>query len=164
MSRLLETGDYRLLETGDFRLMEGIVNFDLLAYTPPLGSAINFELSEEVTPPPFFMGFGMSKKLGRPEWDDPLNVYGIYQMRMMDPNREPGRKSYKKSKRPLKMKFYTPTNPQTVAQQANRQKFADAMSAWGSLTDEQKNAYNKRARKLNLFGWNIFIREYYQAN
>ena len=62
------------------------------------------------------------------------------------------------------MKFYTPTNPQTIPQQANRTKFANAMTAWGALTDEEKGVYNTRAKKRNMFGWGLFIREYYQAN
>jgi len=77
----------------------------------------------------------------------------VYQMRMT-----------RRGKVPIKMKFYTPTNPQTVPQEANRQKFADAMSAWGALTMEQKSVYNQRAKKRQMFGWGLFIREYYQAN
>lgn len=102
---------------------------------------------------PFFMGFGVSKKVGKPNTPDPLGVKGIWQMRMT-----------KRGKVPIRMKFYTPTNPQTELQQANRQKFADAMSAWHSLTDSEKNAYNKRAKHIGLFGRNLFIREYYQQN
>jgi hypothetical protein len=101
----------------------------------------------------FPIGWTVRKKLGKPEWSDPLNVYGIYQQRML-----------KNGKGYIKMKFYTPTNPQTTAQQANRQKFADAMSAWQSLTTEQKGAYNKRARTRGWFGRNLFIREYFQQN
>ncbi len=92
-------------------------------------------------------------KVGRPEWEDPLGVYGIYQMRMT-----------KQGKKPIKMKFYTPTNPQTPTQEANRQKFADAVSEWQSLTETEKKAYNDRAKDLQLFGWNLFIREYYQSH
>lgn len=102
---------------------------------------------------PLIVGWGITGKLGRPEWDDPLNVYGIWQMRMT-----------KKGKIPIKMKFYEPSNPQTTVQQANRQKFADAVAEWMSLTPEEKKDYNKRARKIRLFGWNLFIREYYQSH
>ena len=99
------------------------------------------------------LGFDIRGKLGKDWEDDPLGVRGIYQMRMT-----------KQGKVPIKMKFYAPTNPQTPAQQANRQKFADAMSAWQSLTEEEKSAYNRRAKKRQMFGWGLFIREYYQAN
>lgn len=128
------------------------VDFPLSSFTPPSGDAVNFELGSVVSVP-FLLGFGASKKLGRPEWADPLGVFGIWQMRMT-----------KRGKVPIKMKFYTPTNPQTEAQEANRTKFAAAMSAWGALTDEQKAVYTARAKKIQFFGWNLFIREYYQQN
>jgi hypothetical protein len=128
------------------------VNFELVLYTPPSGDAVNFELAVEV-PPPFLIGFGVSGKLGEVGEPDPLNVKGIYQMRMT-----------KRGKVPIKMKFYVPFNPQTAPQQANRQKFADAMTAWGALTSEQKSVYNMRAKKRQMFGWGLFIREYYQEN
>lgn len=129
-----------------------MADFELLPYTPPEGGAANFELSEEVLPP-FFLGFGVRKKLGRPDWADPLGVYGIYQMRMT-----------RRGKVPIKMRFYAPTNPQTVPQEANRSKFAAAMSAWGGLTTEQRAAYHRRAKKRGMFPWGLFIREYYQSN
>lgn len=103
--------------------------------------------------PPFPIGFEARGKVGRPEWDDPLNAYGIWQMRMT-----------KRGKVPIKMKFYEPTNPRTEAQQANRQKFADAMEAWGNLTESEQDEYTEAAKKKNLFGWNLFIREYFQSN
>lgn len=124
--RLLENGNRRLLENGNFLILEK---------------------------QPFFLGFGMSGKLGKKGGPDPLNVNGIYQMRMT-----------KKGKIPIKMKFYVPTNPRSVLQQANRQKFADAMTAWKNLTFEQRKVYNDRAKKRQMFGWGLFIREYYQAN
>lgn len=83
---------------------------------------------------------------------DSLNA-GVYQIRRR-----------KGSQIVVRMKYYRPTNPQTVPQQANRTKFADAMSAWQALTDEQKSAYTNRAKKLQLYGRNLFIREYYQSN
>lgn len=128
------------------------VNFALTIYNVPQGDAVNFELAEMegVTP---LIGLCISGKIGRPDMPDPYGVYGIYQMRMT-----------KTGKRPIRMKFYTQTNPQTEPQQANRAKFASAMSAWGSLTTEQKTAYNVRAKRRNMFGWGLFIREYYQSN
>jgi hypothetical protein len=136
--------------------------FSLLAYTPPAGDDANFSLLEypkfdfNFTSDPagnFFLGLGVSGKLGTPTSADPLGVNGIWQMRMT-----------KRGKVPIKMKFYTPTNPQTVPQEANRAKFASAMSAWGSLSSGDKAVYNARAKKRNMFGWGLFIREYYQAN
>jgi hypothetical protein len=103
--------------------------------------------------PPFLLGFTVRKKLGKEGDPDPLNVNGIWQMRMT-----------RRGKVPIKMKFYVPTNPQTGPQQANRQKFADAMTAWMVLTSEQKEVYTKRAKKRGMFGWGLFVREYYQSN
>lgn len=88
-------------------------------------------------------------KLGKEGDPDPLNVHGIYQMRKMGG-----------MKQPLKMVFYAPTNPQTVPQQANRQKFADAMAEWGTLTEEEKAPYIFRAKKLYMIGYNLYVREY----
>lgn len=78
---------------------------------------------------------------------------GVYQMRAGTRGRVP-----------VRMRFYVPTNPATTTQQANRSKFADAMSAWGALTTDQKAAYTKRAKRRNMFGWGLFIREYYQLH
>lgn len=128
------------------------VDFELQSYTPPTGGSVDFELAPEPAVV-FPIGFCMSGKLGEVGEPDPLGVKGIYQMRMT-----------KTGKRPIKMKFYTPTNPQTEAQEANRTKFANAMTAWGALTSEQKEAYTIRAKKRQMFGWGLFIREYYSAN
>lgn len=127
-------------------------NFTLYPYTVPNGNEANFTLGEELLPP-ILIGFCVSGKLGKNALVDPHGSHGIWQMRMT-----------KRGKVPVKMKWYTPTNPRTEAQQANRTKFANAMSAWGSLTTEQKTLYNVRAKKRRMFGWGLFIREYYQAN
>ena len=157
--RLLESGDIRLLETGDELLLE-IQPPDLDGYllletgdNRLLENGLFRALEGLSQPSPFFMGFGMSGKIGEEGQEDLLNVKGIYQMRMT-----------KRGKVPIKMKFYTPTNPQTVAQQANRAKFAAGMAAWSALTPEQKLAYNKSSRKRQMFGWGYFLREYFKNN
>lgn len=128
------------------------VNFTLVIYTPPTGGVVDFELAEQ-DHVPFLIGFCVAGRIGKVGQADPLGVNGIYQMRMT-----------LRGKRPIKMKYYTPTNPQTEAQQANRAKFTTAMSLWGALTSEQKASYNTRAKRRNMFGWGLFIREYYQSN
>lgn len=60
----------------------------------------------------------------------------------------------------VKMKYYTPTNPQSIAQQANRQKYADSVTAWQALTDNQKEIYNENARYKQYSGYNLFQKEY----
>ena len=79
--------------------------------------------------------------------------HGIYQNR----SRQSGRSV-------VLMRNSRPTNPRSVAQQANRQKFADGMAAWSALTDEQRLAYNKSARRRQMFGWGWFLREYFRNN
>lgn len=126
------------------------VDFTLDSYLEPSGDSVNFELAL-ITAFPFFIGLGVSGRIGKVGDADPLGVNGIYQMRMT-----------KRGKRPIKMKFYTPTNPQSVLQEANRAKFAAAMADWQSLSSGDKAVYNERAKKRNMFGWGLFIREYYQ--
>ena len=64
----------------------------------------------------------------------------------------------------IKSKFYMPTNPRTIPQQANRAVFANAVSGWQGLTDEQKLEYNNRAVGKHMLGYNLYIREYMLAN
>ena len=56
--------------------------------------------------------------------------------------------------------YYITRNPRTPAQQAQRQKFADAVHAWQDLTEEEKMSYNERAKGKRLSGYNLFLREY----
>lgn len=143
---------YTPTETGVVNFSFRTTGFILQEYTPTTLGIVNFAFSGGVISP-FFIGLGISGKLGTPTSADPLGVNGIYQMRMT-----------KRGKVPVKMKFYTPTNPQTELQQANRAKFAAAMAAWQGLSSGDKAVYNKRAKKRQMFGWGLFIREYYQAN
>jgi len=127
-------------------------NFSLASYTPSAGDAANFELSVPVLLP-FFLGFMPHGKLGEVGEPDPLGVKGIYHRRMT-----------RRGKVSIKMKFYVPTNPQTEPQEANRSKFAAAMSTWMALTEGQKDAYVKRAKRRGMRASGLYIREYYQSN
>lgn len=60
----------------------------------------------------------------------------------------------------VKEKLYWPTNPQTEAQQANRQKYTDGVVAWQALTPEQEAVYNKKAIGKRMSGYNLFLQEY----
>lgn len=64
----------------------------------------------------------------------------------------------KKGKAVSKMRFYWPSNPRTVAQQARRTLFANGKAHWDSLTLEQKERYNTRARSLQMTGYNYHQR------
>jgi hypothetical protein len=48
----------------------------------------------------------------------------------------------------------------TPAQQANRMKFADAMTAWALLPDPQKEEYKRRVRDRKMYPKNLFVKEY----
>ena len=108
--------------------------------------------------------FSARKKIGHPAgygffrfghawFGDPGILSGVYHTR-----RAKGRTFT------TRMRYYRPTNPQSVPQEANRTKFANAMTAWGALTLEQKAVYTERAKKRGMFPWGLFIREYYSSN
>ena len=57
-------------------------------------------------------------------------------------------------------KYVKPLNPRSEAQQSHRCLFADAMASWKLLSNEEKQVYKKKVRKLAMHGHNLFIREY----
>lgn len=63
-----------------------------------------------------------------------------------------------------KMKFYRPTNPQTVDQQNWRDIFKDAMSAWSVLNDETKEIYRLKGARRKMSGMNIYVSEYLKSH
>lgn len=93
--------------------------------------------------------YGVKEALVNNKKDTPIERFGIYQARI-NPKR----------KMTARLNYYTPYNPRTVPQQDNRNLFAEAMSEWALLTQEQKSVYNVRAKKLRLFGHNLFVKEY----
>jgi hypothetical protein len=70
---------------------------------------------------------------------------------------------YKNGVKSTRVRHYIPENPRTTAQQARRTKFSEAMSAWQALTESEQLQYTKRARKINIFGHNLFISEYMKS-
>lgn len=125
-------------------------NFELELYTPPSGGDADFEFAREKKPP-FLIGFEVLGQLGKANAEDPLDVFGIYQRRHTRKGRKVGR-----------MAFYPYVITHTGPQEANRAKFAAAQAAWMALTADEKSVYTKRAKKRGMFGWGLFIREYYQ--
>ncbi len=79
--------------------------------------------------------------------------WGIYQRR-----KENGKIFY------IRERFYHPANPQTVPQQARRTVFANGMTAWGGLTQEERQEYNIRASKMGLHGVNLFMKIWLNSN
>jgi len=93
------------------------------------------------------------KNYGITKYGDAIEKHGIYYIRI------------KNNKQVIvKRNFYWPSNPQTEAQQANRQKYANAIVAWQNLTDEQKEIYNETARYKPYSGFNLYTKEYMLSN
>lgn len=65
-----------------------------------------------------------------------------------------------------KYKYVVPASINNAESAAVRALFAAAVSNWQStLTEQQKQEYNKRATKgLRMSGYNLYIREYINAN
>jgi len=95
------------------------------------------------------IGVEIRKKLGHDGAPDPKGLYGIYRVR-----HRWGKTIQEK------LPFYVPTNPQTEAQQAWRQVYADSVTAWQALTPEQKAVYNENAKGKKMSGYNFFQKEY----
>ena len=102
-----------------------------------------------VNPAKNIIGPFVKKKLGELGNPDPKNVLGIYRVR-----------SGLNGVYCEKMNFYTPFNPQTVPQQANRSKFSTAIASWQALTESQQASYNIRAKYKSYSGYNLYISEY----
>lgn len=93
------------------------------------------------------------RRFGHGRYGHPSLLAGVYQRRH-GPN----------GTYTVRMRYSRPTDPSAPAVLANRAKFAAAMSSWGGLTDEQRAAYNVRAKRRGMFGWGLYIREFYQEN
>lgn len=102
-----------------------------------------------ITGTKYGIGVKIRKKLGHEDVSAPVEEHGIYRVR-----HRWGKVIQEK------LPFYVPTNPQTVPQQANRQKMTNGVAAWQALTDEQKAVYNENAKGKNLSGYNLFLSEY----
>ncbi len=53
-----------------------------------------------------------------------------------------------------------PRNPDTEAQRAVRRSFGDAVHLWQAMSPDEKYSYNRKARYLNMSGYNLFISNY----
>lgn len=56
-------------------------------------------------------------------------------------------------------RYVMPSNPRTGRQRECRSRFARAVSAWRGLNADARASWNRRARALNLSGYNLFMRE-----
>ncbi len=53
-----------------------------------------------------------------------------------------------------------PHNPDTEAQRTVRRTFAEAVLSWQFMTTDEKYAFIRKARSLNMSGYNLFISKY----
>ncbi len=53
-----------------------------------------------------------------------------------------------------------PRNPDTEAQRLVRRSFGDAVRSWQSMTPDERYSYNRKARYLNMSGYNLYISKY----
>lgn len=60
----------------------------------------------------------------------------------------------------VKMKFSIANDPRTSLQISQREKFANAVFSWQSLTSEQKHVYNQLQYPPRMTGFNRYIRSY----
>ncbi len=61
-------------------------------------------------------------------------------------------------------KYVVPANPDTEAQHCHRSLFAEAMAAWKLLSEDEKQVYRKKSRKLRIHGHNLFIKQYMKSH
>jgi len=60
--------------------------------------------------------------------------------------------------------YVKPENPNSDKQKAVRKTFGDAVRSWQSLHSEEQQKYNKKARRLSLSGYNLYISLYMKDN
>jgi hypothetical protein len=57
-------------------------------------------------------------------------------------------------------KHVIPRNPDTEAQRIVRRAFGDAVRSWQAMTQDEKHEYIRKARYLNMSGYNLYISTY----
>lgn len=78
---------------------------------------------------------------------------GLYQLR-----------NCREGKTSIRVNFYPYKITHTAGQQTRREKFDAAVAGWQGLTEEQKNTYREKAKRKNLSGYNLYLREYLLSN
>ncbi len=53
-----------------------------------------------------------------------------------------------------------PRNPDTEAQRFVRRSFRDAVRSWQIMSTDERYVYNRKARYLNMSGYNLYISNY----
>lgn len=60
--------------------------------------------------------------------------------------------------------YVKPANPDTSEQRFIRKTFGDAVRTWQKLTHEEKRKYNKKALRLSMTGYNLYISIFMRDN
>ena len=71
---------------------------------------------------------------------------------------------YKRRDKQCARIYVIPCNPDTEAQKAVRGTFAKAVESWQSLTQDEKFNYARKARHLQMSGYNYYISIYMKNN
>ncbi|TAL39768.1 MAG: hypothetical protein EPN93_00555 [Spirochaetes bacterium] len=66
---------------------------------------------------------------------------------------------YSRKGRQCVRRHVVPANPRTAAQQAGRSAFTERVHAWKSLPPEERAAWNTKAKRRRMTGYNLFMRE-----
>lgn len=101
-------------------------------------------------------GFGFARR-GDGRFGENRGPGGVYQRRYTGYNQHgyiPGKKRVPYY---IRMRKYRPTNPRTVEQQGNRNKFREAVEAWQLMPEEEKIVWKTRAVRKSRRGRNVFI-------
>ncbi|MBN2402766.1 MAG: hypothetical protein JXN64_10240 [Spirochaetes bacterium] len=53
--------------------------------------------------------------------------------------------------------YVVPRNPDTEAQKTVRRSFRDAVRSWQAMPQEEKYRFNRKARCMNMSGYNLYI-------
>ena len=61
-------------------------------------------------------------------------------------------------------KYIIPHNPKSEAQESQRSLFTEAMTEWKLLSEDVKQQYRKKTRKLRMHAHNLFIQQYIKLN
>jgi hypothetical protein len=56
--------------------------------------------------------------------------------------------------------YVIPRNPDTEAQRKVRRSFGEAVRLWQSMSEDERYSYNRKARYLNMSGYNLYISKY----
>jgi hypothetical protein len=75
-------------------------------------------------------------------------------------NRRGNEVFYRRFDKQFARSYVIPRNPDTIAQRGIRKTFADAVKSWQALTSEEKYKFTRKARSLQMSGYNLYISKF----